>query len=269
MRNILFGLGVGVLALALGADCQAQGRGQRGFGGGGLSKSALLRLDSVQDELGLEEVQIEDLQQALGGGRGERGAGGERPNFRDMSDEERRAAMQERREQMTTMQQAQEEKLAEILDADQMERLGEIYVQVGGVAALMDPATAEHLGITEEQQDEMRQAVRDAMSDMRGQRGEGDREGMRERMAEAREKMQQAAVDVLSTEQQEQYEAMKGEPFALSQEDRQALVGGGMRRGGGPGGDAQGQRRMRQRGGNGEGADEGGRPRRGRPEADE
>ncbi len=93
MRQHLAGLLVAALAVGLAAEVQAQGRGGRGGGargGGGVQRAALLRIEAVQEELGLEDIQIEDIRAMQRELRGDRGQRGERPNLRDMSQEEAR-----------------------------------------------------------------------------------------------------------------------------------------------------------------------------------
>lgn len=273
MRSILTFSIVALSAVMLAGDAQAQrgggggfGGGRGGFGGGmggGIQKVSLLRLESVQDELGVDESQLEQIQ-ALRGGRGERGGrggqgGAERPNFRDMSEEDRREAIEVMRQEAAQRQKEQEEKLAEILGPDKMARLNEIYLQAAGVSALQDPSVAEKLGLTQEQQEEMREVSQDIMADFRETMREGgDREAMRERMTEMRAEVEKETMAVLSDDQKEKFNEMKGAPFTLSDEDRQALRGGGR---GGRGGDAAG-------GGRGGRGGEGGQ-RRGRPQSDE
>lgn len=113
--------------------------------------------------------------------------------------------------------------------------------------------SSKPLCISEEQQNEIRQVGRDAMAGFRETLQQGDREAMRERMAELRTEIEKESLAVLSDDQKEKFEEMKGAPFTLSNEDRQALSGGRGGRGGGGG-----------FGGRGEGGQ-----RRGRPQADE
>lgn len=254
MKRYLVAPLVAVVAVAMAADVWAQGRGFGrgagfgGFGGGGIGRGALLRLESVQEELGVEEVQLEDIRAMQAEMRRERPDRGDRPNFRDMSEQEREEFMAQRREEAAERQKKELEMLADILDDQQYKRLNGIYVQVAGVAALQDPMVREEVNISDEQIEEIQQATRDAMADLRGQfQPGGDREAMRERMAEVRSKIEEAAMGVLSDEQQSTLASIKGEPFELSEEDQQALRG---RRGG--------------RGGQGGPAGPGGR--RGRPQ---
>lgn len=275
MRGILTFSVVALSAVMLAGDAQAQrgggggfGGGRGGFGGGmgggGVQKVSLLRLESVQDELGVDESQLEQIQAMRGAGRGERGGrggqgGAERPNFRDMNEEDRREAIEVMRQEAAQRQKEQDEKLAEILGPDKTARLNEIYLQAAGVSALQDPTVAEKLGLTQDQQEEMRQVSQDVMADFRETMQEGgDREAMRERMTEMRAEVEKETMAVLSDDQKEKFNEMKGAPFTLSDEDRQALRGGGR---GGRGGDAAG-------GGRGGRGGEGGQ-RRGRPQSDE
>ncbi|MGI9455320.1 MAG: hypothetical protein ACR2NU_02095 [Aeoliella sp.] len=255
MKNCLVTLTVGLLAAALAADVYAQGRGGRGGfgGGGGTSKAALLRLDSIQEEIGLEEIQIEDIDAMREELRGERG---DRPNFRDMSEEEREQAIAAMREQAAERQKLEAEKLADILDSDQLQRLTEIFVQVAGVGALGDAHVREELNISDDDAEEISEVTRESTEGMRDEMRElfqsGDRDSIREKMTEIRSKIEEQVLATLTTEQQQAFEELKGEPFELSDEDRQSLRRG---RGGRGGGDGRGR------------GDEGER-RRGRPEAE-
>ena len=60
--------------------------------------------------------------------------------------------MAELRDKATAHQAETRDKLAEILAADQLDRLRQIRLQVAGLAALRDAEVIEALGITEEQQ---------------------------------------------------------------------------------------------------------------------
>ncbi|MCO6047636.1 hypothetical protein NG895_27340 [Aeoliella sp. ICT_H6.2] len=258
MRRFVTGLVAVVAAVALTTDAGAQGRGGGRFGGGmgmrgGVQRGALLRLESVQEELEIDGSVVEEVtaaQREMRGGRGQ----GQRGNFRDMSPEEREAAMEEMRAARAEQQKKMNDKLAEILGVDRFERLNEIFVQTAGVAALQDPMVVEKLGITEEQTEEMQQVARDAMSGMREAFQSQDRDAIREKMEEIRADIEKDTMGVLSSDQKEKLEKMKGEPFKLSEEDQQALSGG---RGG------------RARGGDAAPGGRGGRARGGRPQADE
>jgi len=158
------------------------------------------------------------------------------------------------------------EKMEEILFPEQMARLNQIAIQAMGVGALSDPQVIAKLKITDAQQQEMESIRQASMNQLRemfagGNREaeRGSREEMREKLTEAREKMEKDILVVLDSDQLIALDDLKGEPFELSQSR------GGFGRGpGGPGG----IRGRRGAGGAGE-AGEGGRPRRGgRPPRD-
>lgn len=255
MRQIVTSVVAVVAAVAMAAEVGAQGRGGRGgfgggrgFGGGGVQRGALLRLESVQNELGIGEEVIEEIntaQRELRGDRGGRGQG--QRNFRDMSEEERTAAMEEFRAARAEQQKKMNAKMGEILGEEKMQRLNEIFVQAAGVNALQDPMVAEKLEISEGQLEDMQQVARDAFSGMREVFQSQDRDAIREKMEEIRAGIEKDTVAILSDDQKSKWEDMKGETFELSEEDQQSLRRGGRggRGGGGGGGFGGGQRRGR------------------------
>ncbi len=185
----------GAMLVALTAQAQPdQGgpRGPRGGGmmgpGGAMGIGMLLRNDKVQLDLKLTDDQKEKI----------RGLGRE---------------LRQNREEG-------EKKLAEILNADQLKRLKEIRVQVGGVAVLVEAAIAKDLGLSEEQttklkelQQKSRESMREAMQGMR----DLPQEERRAKMAELRPKMEQLqkehmaqALEILTPDQRAKLEKMKG-----------------------------------------------------------
>lgn len=202
---------------------QAEGGRRGGFRGGGfgggMSRLALLRSDAVQKELALSESTVESvqkLQEELRAGRRGGGQGGGRGNFQDLSQEERdqlRQRMEERAKQ-------EQEKLTSILSTEQMARLNQIYIQQQGARALRDPDIAEKLGLSEQQQQEIATASREAQSGLREQMQDlfqsgGDRQEMFAKMAELRTKADEGVLAVLTGEQKEKFAEMKGKPFEL------------------------------------------------------
>lgn len=180
------------------------------FGGGmarGLGAAMLLRQEAVQEDLGLSAEQKEKLADLAAGQQ----RGGDRPNLREMSQEERREWMAEMRERMETA----EKKMDEILTEEQRDRLKQIRLQVMGPNAFGDPEFAEKIGLTSEQREklgELRERMRQARQDG------GDGETLRARVANA-------VKDMLTDEQKEKLEALRGKPF-----DASSLRLGGRRR---------------------------------------
>lgn len=228
---------VAVLLLCTASDAVAQ-RGGRGIGRGfGVSPMGLLRVEKVQQEINLRDEQQEQLQaarqevrEALAEQRGDR-------NFQDLSREERRELFTRIRQERTK---AEKEKLAEVLNDQQMARLNEIYLQVAGPQALDDPQVVAALNITDEQkkkiaaaEDEARDKQREAFGEVRDLFQAGDQEAAQKKMAELREQRHAMVLAVLSDEQKQQFEQMKGEAIELSPEELRLASGfGGRRRGG-------------------------------------
>lgn len=217
----------------------AQPPGQRGPGGpggaprmmlgapgGGVNPGGLLRLEQVQKEIELLDEQKADvdkvfeesraaMQELMGGLRG--------------LDREQ---MQERRAELVQKMRAHREEVAKKLEGillpHQLERLEQIRIQMMGGQALNDEKVAEKLGLSDAQKEKLQQVqasarekMREAFQEMRGQDGERpDREAMQQQMQQIREEIEKEMLDVLTSEQKEKLEKMKGEPFEL---DRAAM----------------------------------------------
>ena len=244
-----------IFAVAAGAQEQERergergGRGGRGFGGGfggpgrggfEVGRLDLVRVEPVQEELGLVEEQltkVSDLRDELRGDRGGRSErGGERPNFRDMTDEEREEFMAQRQKEAAERSAQEKEKLGEILMPHQSQRLEEIFLQVRGPAALLDPTVAEAVGLTEDDQEELRETIQEAREGMQEEMRElfeaGDREQIRAKMTEMQKKVEEEALAVLSDEQKQKFTELKGEKFDLPPGALGGGRGGEGRRGG-------------------------------------
>lgn len=231
-------------------------------GGFGINRMALLDVEEVQKELDLLDEQVKEIRDLAGKMReeGRGGRGGDRPNFREMSEEERQAWMQERQKEAAERAQKVDEELKNILLEPQIARLDQIYVQTAGAMALNDPKVSSQLSVTESQKDEMQKVREESMQASREQMREafqgGDRDAAREKMEQLQKETDAKVIAVLTADQQAQWKEMHGEPFKMPED---ALRRGGRGRGqGGPGGEG-GFRRQRGEGG------EGG-PRRGRGE---
>jgi hypothetical protein len=237
-RKVLF-LCVIVLAVIMVAAVQAQqqpgpggrgGRGMGGFGmmgrggGGSMMTLMLLNNEKVQKELEIVPEQKEKLdalrqeqRQAMPDFRG----------MRDLSEEERRAKMDEMRKKMEKQGEEMQAKIKEILLPNQLERLNQIRVQVLGSRAIMDAEVQKQLGITEEQKKKMTDLGQEMMGKFRD--AQGDREKIQELLKESEKQVK----DVLTADQKEKLEKMKGPAF----EGAATLLGPG-----GPGGGRGGNR---------------------------
>ena len=144
------------------------GGGGRGFGGpggpgGGTSKflpiTSVLQVEEVRKETNIMEDQQEALQKLAEKLRERGQGGGERPNFREMSEEERTEAFAKLREEADARTEEAHMMLEQILLPDQLDRIREIAIQRGGVASLVTTYVISELKITEEQQKEIKEAI--------------------------------------------------------------------------------------------------------------
>lgn len=195
-----------------------RGRGPGGGFGGPPTPVRLLTLKEVQNALQLTEEQknkLADINQKL----------------RD----DMRAAMDNgsSREEVQKLMGETTAKVNEVLDEGQQKRLLGIFVQVNGANAVLDPGVSKELNVTDDQKkqlEEIRQKNMEAVRELfRGARDqEGGREAVREKADKLREEESKAMLAVLTSPQQEQLEALKGEKVDI---DLSQLRGPG-----GPGG---------------------------------
>ena len=147
--------------------------------------------------------------------------------MRDLSPEERRARFDEIRTQFEKMRTDAEARLEKILLPHQLERLKQIELQgrlqQGGAAALSGGQLAEALGLTPEQQDQLRQKAEEVQQEMQ--------QKIVQLRAEAREKL----LEVLTPEQRAKLESMMGDQFDLPDRGPRGRMRGGRfgQRGGG------------------------------------
>jgi Spy/CpxP family protein refolding chaperone len=209
------------------APAQAPG-GRRGFGGTRGSVLGLLRMEQVQKELKLTEEQIGkvgEISEKLREAMREQYAG-----LRDIED------MQERRAKMTELSDQFDRKargeLREVLSREQMMRLFQIRLQVRGTLdALNNRWIAGRLELTDEQKEKAaaldkatQGKVTEAYAPLRDLSQEERREKMaemREKITKLREEAEKKALGLLTAEQKESLEKMKGEKFELPARRRQ------------------------------------------------
>jgi hypothetical protein len=274
----IFFIGAIVIAAMASSDVCAQGRGGRGgrgrgfggpgFGGGpggGFNVMGLLGVEEVRAEIELTDDQQDDIRKAADEARENRPPRGERPNFQDMSDEEREQFFAEMRERAEKRAKEDKEKLADILMLPQLERLGQIALQIQGVGALANAEVAEKIGLDDKQVKTIQTEIQEAANGMRDKIREmftgGDREGMREKIESLRKEIDEQVLAKLTDEQRKQFEELKGEPFEMPEGMRRRRGRGGPGGAGGPGG--------RGRGGRDGGGRQGGGNRPQRPSGDE
>ena len=132
------------------------------------------------------------------------------------------------REKMQELMASTTAKINEVLDEGQQKRLMGIFIQVSGADAALDPAVAKELNITDDQKkqlDEARQKNGEAMRELfeAARDQEGGREAMREKMEKLRDDANKSMLAVLTSDQQAQLEALKGEKVEI---DMSQLRGG-------------------------------------------
>lgn len=229
---------------------QPQGRRPGGFlggpggpGGGSGDWVQLLGSEQVQKELELVDEQKDGIRKVADEARERMREGFSGfQGLRDLSEEERNKRFAEMREKAETMAKETRKKLEEVLLPHQVERLQQISLQVRGAAALTDPEVAGKLGLSDDQKQQLQKAQEENREKMRGMFQGGGQGGSGEdaqrRFAEAREAAAASYLAVLTAEQKEQFEKLKGEKFELDMSQIQ-------RRFGGPGGGTGGPPRRR------------------------
>jgi hypothetical protein len=240
---------VALMVLVCGATvAQAQGRGGRGGGGGrfgAVTELGLLNVEAVQKELELLDDQIAkigDLTESLRG----QGRRGDRPDFQDLSDEQRQQFFEQRRKEAEEMASKAKAELKNILLDDQLVRLQQIYIQAAGSQALVDADVAAKLGLSEDQKSKIATARQEAQAGMRDQMRElfqsDNREAAQAKIAELRKSADEKVLALLTDEQKQQFESMKGSAFELPPGALFGGRGGGGRFGGGGDGPQRPQR---------------------------
>jgi Spy/CpxP family protein refolding chaperone len=213
-----------------------RGRGGEGrrFGGGfGMPGIRLATLDEVQEALKLSDEQktkVEEINDKF------------RDDFRKLLDDGPDP------EEMRKLSQDASAKLAEVLDDDQEKRLRGISIQVMGAGAVVaDPELAKELNVTEEQKEKLRDASMENMRAMRDAFGEMwdlPEDQRRTKGEELRADANKKLLAVLTSDQQEQLESLKGEKVEI---DMSQLRGPGRGGFGGRGGDRGDRNRDRDR----------------------
>lgn len=196
----------------------AQGPGRGGQGGGrmmmggmggmGGGASGLLMMKEVRDELNLDEDQVKELED-MGKAMME-GLASLRPQPGQVPDQN---AIQTAMEKMRKATAEAEDKLADILDPKQAERLIGLILQREGVRAVNSKMVATKLGITDDQKAKMEELEKQSREKMREMFQGGGGEEMREKMRAAREETEGKMKEVLTAAQKDQMESLKGAEF--------------------------------------------------------
>jgi hypothetical protein len=104
-----------------------------------------------------------------------------------------------------------------VLIAEQRRRLGEITLQAQGIEALVLTDVAERLKLTSDQRQQARKLVMEARAALSQPDKQPADDDVREKAAKVRAEAQQQLVAVLTDDQKDQWAAMLGAPFDLSQ----------------------------------------------------
>jgi|GEM_PF-505221 len=222
-----------------------------GMGWGG-SVSAmygfLLNTPTVQKELELvdeQKAKLKELQEKTQQAMREMFSG--MGNWRDMSEEERKGRMEEMRKKGEARAEETKRAIEEILLPHQIERLKGIALQRMGVGALNDKEIQHDLKMTQEQiaklksiGEEAAKQMQEAFAGMRDLSPE-ERQArfaeMGRKMQEMRKQIETKLMDVLTAEQKESLEKMKGEKLEIPESELRprgfgagGFGGGGRRR---------------------------------------
>ncbi len=207
---------------AEGPQRQSRGFGMGGMGGFGSAADMwgpLLRSEQVRKELELVPEQLDKLKEI-----GEKASARMRDGFaamrglRDASPEERKAKMTE----FGNKARAQAEELRKesegVLLPHQAERLKQVALQVRGVRALEDKEVQTSLSLTDEQKNQLKSLRESMIAKFRGMgRPESDeeRKAQREKMQAAGKELEEKVLGILTPEQKEKFEKMKGAKLDL------------------------------------------------------
>jgi len=130
---------------------------------------------------------------------------------------EKFAELQSKRQELAA---AAEKKLAAVLKEDQIQRLKEIGIQVLGSRTLVRDEIAKALDLSKEQRVKIQGVIeseqkRSLQLFQDAQSGKIERSELREKFSDLRKEIRTEALDVLTKEQKEKFETMKGEKFQL------------------------------------------------------
>lgn len=203
--------------------------GGRGGPGGGLGSMgaielmSLLRIEEVRAEVEMEDEVYEAIQENMG----------------DM-----RSLFREGPEGLAKADEKATELLDEVLTPAQQKRLMGLLLQQNGMRAVTNKLIAKEIGITEDDAKKIGEKLQESMEGMRDKMREAfqggggfDREKMQAMMKDAREEADDAAAEVLSSDQKKKIEELKGEKFEFPERSfGRGGPGGGGRGQGGPGG---------------------------------
>ena len=180
----------------------------------------MLRGDAVQKELKVTDEQKKTLSELAAQLQSE--AMEIISGLQDLSPEEQKENMPELMKMVSEKGRDIQQKVEKVLDQTQLARMKELSLQNRGAAALEDDEVIAALKITDDQKtklaairEEGGKKVEEAMQALRGGGGGGDAGEIRQKLMAMRKELGDKAVEVLSPEQREQFEKMKGAKFTF------------------------------------------------------
>ena len=210
-------LGMGAVWVS-GVEAQAP-EGRRG-GGMGQRDSilGLLGREEVQKELKLNEEQLSKVTELSEKLRAE-----SREQFSSLRDIQDREQRQAKMAEMTNeMDRKVRDALRDVLEREQTMRLYQIRMQVRPVTdSLANEYVANRLQLTEDQKAKLAEMAKDVQAQLAEMRGgmrdadESQRADMRRKQRDIRSGADEKALAVLTDQQKEAFEKMKGEKFEL------------------------------------------------------
>ena len=212
------------------------GMGMGMGGGGAFELMGLLRMEEVQKDLGMTPEIYQSVQEAMPDMRG----------MRDASQDERVAKMKEANTKMQDV-------IDEVLSPDQHKRLRGLLVQQQGLRAAANELVAKQIGLDDATVEKVKaeaakvgQAFREKMQ--AASAGGFDPEKMGEAFGAMRKDMDDALGKVLTDDNKQALETLKGDKFTFPEFQgfgggRGGPGGGGRGPGGGQGGGGRGQGR--------------------------
>lgn len=206
------------LVLLMTTSASAQFRGMR-FPPS-LQNIFMLRGEAVQKELGVTDEQKKTLSELAAQLQAE--AMEIISGLQDLSPEEQKEHMPELMKMVGEKGKDIQEKVDKVLDQKQLARMRELSLQSRGAAALEDDEVSAALKISDDQKtklvavrEEGSKKMEEATQALRGGGGGGDAGDIRQKMMDMRKELGDKALAVLSPEQREQFEKMKGAKFTF------------------------------------------------------
>ncbi|MGO8744635.1 MAG: Spy/CpxP family protein refolding chaperone [Thermoguttaceae bacterium] len=230
---------IGLLAMAAMALCTTAwsqpgpGRGGFGRGMGGMQSPAmmwglLLRAPTVQKELNLTDDQKEKLKEYS-----DKAQAAMRELFagmQDLSADERAAKMAENRKKLDGQAEEAKKTIEGILLPNQLDRLKEVALQRRGPQALADKEVQTSLALTDDQKDKIKTIGEDTMKKAQEIRAEGgDPQEARTKVQSLAKEAQEKVMELLTAEQKEKFEKMKGAKLEIPPGELQFGRPGGKR----------------------------------------